>query len=161
MRHLWIGGVWRLWAHCCGICHQLECKILTRHCGGSCTIWHGIKVSIVHRFHSHLHFWKETNDWELATCLTNGRMAWLHRLARQQTAATEGKDGSKLPPIAWVTEQAHSTEEPQSTPKEGGGTTSCELTWRWVKGKATAYSNQLSALICYLTKVEVQHAAEH
>lgn len=85
------------------------------------------------------------------------------RAAHQQTAATGGKDAKKSPPVAWITEQAHSTEEAPSTPQEGDGTTSAHVSLHddGVKGKATAYSNQLPALICYFTKVEAQRAGEH
>lgn len=88
MRHLW-----RLRAHRCGICHELECRILTRHCGDSCPIWRGIKVSIVRQFHSHLHFW------EIAPCLTNGRMAWLHGLPTSKLLLLVGRTGRNCLPL--------------------------------------------------------------
>lgn len=88
MRHLW-----RLRAQRCGICHELECRILTRRCGDSCPIWRGIKVSIVHQFHSHLHFW------EIAPCLTNGRMARLHGLPTSKLPLLVGRTGRNCLPL--------------------------------------------------------------
>lgn len=88
MRHLW-----RLRAHCCGICHELECGIVTHHCRDSCPIWRGIKVSIVHQFHSHLHFW------EIAPCLTNGRMAWLHGLPTSKLLLLVERTGRNCLPL--------------------------------------------------------------
>lgn len=78
--------------------------------------------------------------------------------AHRQTAATEGKDRNKSPPTAPIMEHAHLTEGLQSTPVEGDGKTlDCVgANDDGVKGKMTSHSNQLSALICYFTKVEVQ-----
>lgn len=82
--------------------------------------------------------------------------------AHRQTAAAEGKDGNKSPPTAPITEHAHLTEELQSTPREGGGKTLACVRAHYdeVEGKMTSHSNQLSALICYFTKVGVQQTGD-
>lgn len=38
----------------------------------------------------------ETDDWEIAPCLTNGRMARLHGAAHRQTAATDGEGQEQI-----------------------------------------------------------------
>lgn len=84
------------------------------------------------------------------------------RAAHRQTAATEGRDGNKSPPAAPITEHAHLTEGLQSTPWEGDGKTlACVRAHDdGVKGKMTSHSNQLSASICYFTKVGVQQTGD-
>lgn len=63
----------------------------------------------------------ETDEWEIAPCLTNGGMAWLHGLPTGKVLLLRGKDRNKSPPTTRITEQAHLTEELQSTPWEGDG----------------------------------------
>lgn len=71
----------------------------------------------------HLQLRIKTDDWEIAPCLTNGRMASLHGLANGKLPATEEKDGNRSLPAAPITENALRTEGLQATPWEGDGKT--------------------------------------
>lgn len=160
MPHLRLAGVWRPRARRRGICLERECGILARHHGNSCTFWRRIKASIVHHFHPHLHFWKGTDDWEITPRLTNGRMAWLHGLSTGKPFSW--RQGREQIASHCLNYRARSFQL-QSTRQEGDGKTSARVSSHHdgVKGKATAYSNQLSALICYIAKVGVQFTCEH
>lgn len=104
----------------------------------------------------------ETDDREIAPCLTNGRMAPLHGLPTGKLPATEGKDRNRSPPAAPITEHAHLTEGLQSTPREEDGKTlGCVRAYvDEVKGKMTSHSNELSAIICYFTEVSVYQTGD-
>lgn len=103
-----------------------------------------------------LQLWMETDDREIAPCLTNGWMALLHGLPTSKLPplkGREGEDGNKSPPAAPITERAHLTEGLQSTLwAQDGKTQACDGECDdGVKGTTTSHSNQPSTLICYPT----------
>ena len=58
-----------------------------------------IKVSIIHHFLPHLQLWMETDDREIAPCLTNGRMAQLHGLPTSKLLLLKERTGTNRLPL--------------------------------------------------------------
>lgn len=122
MRHSWIAG----------ICERTAVVFTTTSRVGFWPVATGTPVlsSVTLKSPCHSSFPSTPSflegNWWLGNCALPDKWqdGTAAQAAHQQTAATEGKDGNKSPPGARITEQAQSTEEPQSTPREEGGKTS-------------------------------------
>ncbi|CAB1444186.1 unnamed protein product [Pleuronectes platessa] len=68
--------------------------------------------------------WMDTDDREIAPCLTNGRMALLCGLPTGKLLLLKERTVNKSPPAAAITERAHLTEG--DSPRARGKNTSFE-----------------------------------
>lgn len=122
-----------------------------------------IKVAIIHHFFCpHLQLWMETDDREIAPCLTNDRMASLHGLPTGKLLLLKERTWTNRLPLLQLPSVLISQRDCSQLHRRR-----MEKHWLvWghtmmgVKGKMTYNSNQPSALMCYFTKVGLHQTGE-